>query len=293
MLHLALIGIIVWKFIWQPNIPEHKYVDAPIQARIAQAPKANPLPVSDAQDKKREQERLKKQQQEKERQEKIKREKEIAEKKLKEKAAAEQKAKEQAEVERKKKLALEKKLEEEKRKKAEAEKKRLAEEKRKKEEAEKKRLAEEKRKKEDAEKKRKKEEAERKRKEEERKRQEELERLQKELAAEDGEFFDAMEGDVKKAQIMSERDEYLAMIDAKIQQNWYKPQNPGMCKVQIRTGPGGVVLDAKVVDGTDDATCNTGLAAVHRSEPLPFPEDPDVIEELRVIGITFEPKKKD
>lgn len=301
MLHLALVVVLIWKFIWEPNIPEYKYVEAPIQARIATAPKSNPPPETSKpkvdeekeKQKKLEQERLEKQKREaerlkEERQNKIQQEKKAAEQEAKEKAA-----KEKAEQERKKTLALEKKKKEEekrkkeeaeKKRKAEAEKKRLAEEKRKKEAAEKKRLAEEKRKK---------EEAEKKRLAEEKRKKEKLERLQKALAAEDSEFFDAMEGDVKKAQIITERDKYLAMIDAKIQQNWYKPQNPGTCKVRIKTGPGGVVLDARVVDGTDDATCDTGLAAIYRSEPLPYPEDPAVIEELRVFSINFGSKAKD
>ena len=289
VLHLALIGAIVWKFIWEPNIPEHKYVDAPIQARIAQAPKTNPPPPSANEQKKREEkqreeERLKKQQQEKERLEKLKREKELAEQKAKEEAAAEQRAKEQAELERKKKLALEKKLEEEKRKKEEAEKKRLAEEKRKKEEAEKKRLAEEKRKKEEAERK--------KREEAERKRQEEIERLQKELAAEDGEFFDAMEGDVKKAQALTELEKLKAQIRSKLVRLWNKPSEPGSCTITIKTAPGGVVLDTIIVGG-DDVYCQTGIAAINRASPLPYSDNPDVIEELRTITFTFDPSLKD
>ena len=274
VLHLALIGAIVWKFIWEPNIPEHKYVDAPIQARIAQAPKTNPPPPSANEQKKREEkqreeERLKKQQQEKERLEKLKREKELAEQKAKEEAAAEQRAKEQAELERKKKLALEKKLEEEKRKKEEAEKKRLAEEKRKKEEAERK-----------------------KREEAERKRQEEIERLQKELAAEDGEFFDAMEGDVKKAQALTELEKLKAQIRSKLVRLWNKPSVPGSCTITIKTAPGGVVLDTIIVGG-DDVYCQTGIAAINRASPLPYSDNPDVIEELRTITFTFDPSLKD
>ena len=295
VLHLVLIGFVVWKFIWQPNIPEHKYVDAPIQARIAQAPKKSPPQPSVDEAKKREQqreqERLEKQQQEKERLEKIEREKKVAE----------QKAQEQAELERKKKLALEKKLEEEKRKKEEAEKKRLAEEKRKKEEAErkrkeaeaeKKRLAEEKRKKEEAEKKRLAEEKRKKEEAERKKREEELERLQKELAAEEGEFFDAMEGDVKKAQALTELEELKVRIRDKLARLWNMPSTEGRCIINIKTAPGGVVLDTIIVEG-DDAYCQSGIAAINRASPLPYSENPDVIEELRSIDFTFDPSLKD
>ena len=273
VLHLALIAAIIWKFIWEPNIPEHKYVDAPIQARIAQAPKTNPPPAksepSKAEQQKREEERLKKQQQEKERLEKLEREKKVAEQKAQEKAEAEKRAKEQAELERKKKLALEKKLEEEKREKEEAEKKRLAEEKRKKEEAERK----------------KREEAERKRKEEE-------QRLLDELAAQEGEFFDAMEGDVKKAQALTELEKLKAQIRSKLVRLWNKPSVQGSCTITIKTAPGGVVLDTIIVGG-DDIYCQTGIAAINRASPLQYSENPDVIAELRTITFTFDPSLKD
>lgn len=299
-LHAALIVVLIWKFIWEPNIPEHKYVDAPIQARIAQAPKTNPPPpkVDKA---KLEQERLEKQRKEQERLKKIEREKELEQQKAKEKAEAERKAKEQAELERKKKLALEKKKEEERKKKEEAEKKRLEEEKRKKEEAERKRKAEEERKKRLEEEKRKKEEAERKRKaeeerkrkaEEERKRKEELERLQKELEAQESEFFDAMEGDVKKAQALTELEELKVRIRDKLVRLWNMPSNPGRCTITIKTAPGGVVLDTIIVGG-DEEYCQTGISAINRAAPLPYSENPEVIKELRSIEFTFDPSLKD
>ncbi|WP_235727533.1 cell envelope integrity protein TolA [Kangiella shandongensis] len=292
VLHLALIMVLIWKFIWQPNIPEHKYVDAPIQARIAQAPKNNPPPpkVDKA---KLEQERLEKQRKEQERLKKLQREKELAEQKAREKAEAERKAKEQAELERKKKLALEKKKEEERKKKEEAERKRLEEEKRKKAEAERKRKEEEARKKKLAEEKRKKAEAERKRKEEEeRKRQEELERLQKELEAQESEFYDAMEGDVKKAQALTELEELKVRIRDKLARLWNMPSTPGSCTITIKTAPGGVVLDTIVVGG-DEAYCQTGISAINRAAPLPYSENPEVIKELRSIRFTFDPTLKD
>jgi len=295
VLHLALVVVLVWQFIWKPNIPEHKYVDAPIQARIATAPKSNPPPQETSKpkvdeqkekQKKLEQERLEKQKREAERQKKIQREKKEAEQEAKEKAAEEKAAKEKAEQERKKTLALEKKKKEE-----EAEKKRLEEEKRKKAEAEKKRKAEAEKKR-LAEEKRKKEEAEKKRLAEEKRKKEELERLQKELAAEDSEFFDAQESDVKRAQALTEIEKISALIESKIVRLWNKPNEPGLCEVKIKTAPGGVVLETIVIKG-DDHYCQTGIAAINRASPLPYSENPDVIKALRSITFTFDPSKKD
>ena len=101
-----------------------------------------------------------------------------------------------------------------------------------------------------------------------------------------------MEGDVKKAQALTELEKLKAQIRSKLVRLWNKPSVQGSCTITIKTAPGGVVLDTIIVGG-DDVYCQTGIAAINRASPLPYSENPDVIEELRTITFTFDPSLKD
>ena len=294
--HGALIGLLVWNFAWDKVKSNHQYVEAPIQAQLVTAPtKSNP----DATSLKRKQEAERKREQELQKQKELqhKKEQEILEREKQQQIQQEQQKQQQekeAQAERQKQLELtqQKQLELEKQKKLE-EQKQKAEQERKQKELEQKRIEEEKRKKAEAEAKRKAEqERKRKAKEEaERKKREEIERLEKELASQEDEFFEAELDNVRQGQILSEVDKISNLIAAKIIRNWNWPQHEGICVIKITTGPGGVVLDTRVVNG-DDEYCITGEAAIKRSDPLPHSDDPDVLKEFREIEFTFDPSKK-
>ncbi len=278
VVHVIVIGLLVFNFAWDDEVDvKHEYVDAPINAKIITAkelpkPDANAIKKQQEAEKKRLEEERKKQLAKEQEQKRLE-----AEKQRQQQEKLEQ---QQLEEEKKKQLAAEKqkKLEEEKKQKE-------LEQQRQKEAEEKKRLEEEQRKKAEAERKRKEAEAEKKRKEE------ELRKLEEEMAAMDDEFFEAQRDTVRQGQIMSEVDKLTALITAKIMRNWYYPPSDGFCNIQITVGPGGIVLDTKPLDG-DKAYCDTGEAAIKRAEPLPSSEDPEVMNQIRDITITFDLKAK-
>ncbi|MHC9511119.1 cell envelope integrity protein TolA [Kangiella sp. M94] len=279
VVHVIVIGLLVFNFAWDDEVDvKHEYVDAPINAKIVTAkelpkPDANAIKKQQEAEKKRLEEERKKQLAKEQEQKRLE-----AEKQRQQQEKLEQ---QQLEEEKKKQLAAEKqkKLEEEKKQKE-------LEEQRQKEAEEKKRLEEDQRKKAEAERKRKEAEAEQKRKEE------ELRKLEEEMAAMDDEFFEAQRDTVRRGQKESEINKLKILIRAKIMRNWYYPATDGSCKIQITVGPGGIVLETKPSLDGDKAYCDTGEAAIKRAEPLPFSDDPEVMSEIRDIGITFDLKAK-
>ncbi len=281
LLHLAIIAALLWNFAFVHDDSKKQFVDAPVKARLVTAPET---PKKDASS-------LKKRQQKQ-------RELEEAKKKLEQKKLEEQRQQEQEKLEQQKQLEREKQLEQERKvaeqkkldeqKKAEVKKKRLAEEaekkrkaeqERQKKEAEKKRLAEEKRKKAEA--------ARKKREAEARKRRE----LEEQLANLDDELFEADKGDVRQSQVMNEVEKIKAAIGAKIRRNWFKPGSEGSCSVAIQMGPGGVLLGTSD-NGGDFDYCESGILAIQKSAPFPSSDDPEVMQQLKDITITFDPSFK-
>ena len=200
-----------------------------------------------------------------------KRQKEEARKK----AAAEKKRK----ADEQKRIALQKKQEEEKRKKAEAEKKRAEEQRR---------AAEEKKRK----------EAEARRKAEAKAEQERMAAI---LAAEEAEIKrqERIEAEriaaAEQARYSRELDRlrvgYIAMITAHVQQKWREPQNvkPGdVARVYIKQAQTGYILDVKLRScNGSPAFCQSVERAVWKSDPLPIPENIDLLE--REIEFIFKP----
>ena len=287
--HIALVGLLVANF---------QFSKVEINATGSQQPKINAKAVDS---KRVEQlvEKLKKEKLTKSRQE----QKRLEDLKKAEEAAKQRRRDEEKKAEdaRKKRVAAENKRKAEEKKAEELKQKRIADEKarKKKEDAEKKRKAEaeRKRKAEEEKKRKEKEEAERKRKaEEERKRKEAEEKarqeaLEKEMqAAMDAEAAELAAA--KQAQINSEVAKFSALIEGKIQRNWYKPEQEGFCQFKIRLGAGGIVIDVTVVEG-DAQHCESGKRAVYRAEPLPVSKDPAVFEVIRNINMKLSNKSED
>jgi colicin import membrane protein len=86
-------------------------------------------------------------------------------------------------------------------------------------------------------------------------------------------------------------DEYIRLIQNRIQQNWIRPASarPGLqCEVNVTQIPSGDVIDVRVgrCNG-DDAVMRSIEAAVRRASPLPRPSVPALFE--RNLVVTFSP----
>ncbi len=287
--HLLLIALLALHFSW------HQYEPMPLVGELLEAPT---IDISEVKKIQREVKQRKtsaaQAEQQRERDEELKRIKELEAEAERQQVAEQQRvAEEQAreEVRRQedeaKRVALEKKKKQEEiEQKAELEKKRKAEE-------EKKRKAKEEQAKKDAEAKKKKEAEEKKAKAEAEKKKKEADA--KRRAAQEAELEEQMEAEAqasaaRRQQVLSEVDKYKALIYNKVKRNWFVPANPnGDCRIEVRLGPGGMVLD--VSDGYGDAVlCRSAVAAVRKAEPLPVPEDPEVFDEMRVINFKMDPK---
>lgn len=156
-----------------------------------------------------------------------------------------------------------------------------------------------------AEKKRREEaELERRRAEAERKRLEDVERQRvenerKRLEAEEAERQRLREHEIAEEQARLDAmnsgalARYQYAIQKQIQRNWVEPASAvaGLeCVINVRQGPGGVVLDASIgrCNG-DEAVKRSIVAAVRRASPLPTPEDPTLFD--RNLRITFKPEQ--
>jgi len=200
----------------------------------------------------------------KQEQEKLKQQKEEEQKRLKDVEAQRQKQEEEKakiEAEKQKALAEKKQLEEEKKQ---------AEEQKRKAEADKKRQAEEKKKAIEEEKRREAEELEKQR--------------QQELNAEE----------------QSQRTgEAISFIQTEIGPHigkFFNNPAPGQglkCKILIHITPSGEVVDANLIASSGmDAFDQQSIAAVYKAQPLPLPNDPEILKIMisRGISIDFQPK---
>jgi colicin import membrane protein len=102
--------------------------------------------------------------------------------------------------------------------------------------------------------------------------------LQAEIAAEEK---------ARDARLASLKQQYVALIALKIQNNWIKPPTAPdnlECKVDVHQVPGGAVVDAQVTQcNGDDAVRQSIVTAVLRASPLPPPPDPSLFDRNLVI----------
>jgi len=113
--------------------------------------------------------------------------------------------------------------------------------------------------------------------------------LQQQLAAEqqqlDHDKQQALQGELSK---------YGEMIRAAIQQQWIIPENIPKdiaCKLAIVLGPGGVVLDVKLVQSSGNAILDrSAMAAVRKASPLPVPADESLFSQMREINLLVRPE---
>ena len=101
----------------------------------------------------------------------------------------------------------------------------------------------------------------------------------------------AVEDDRRRAQEAGLLDEYIRLIENRIQQNWIPPASAisGLeCIVNVTQIPSGDVVDVQVGRCTgDDAVVRSIEAAVLRSSPLPRPPVPSLFE--RNLEVVFNP----
>ncbi|MDF2866753.1 MAG: hypothetical protein K0S11_223 [Gammaproteobacteria bacterium] len=87
---------------------------------------------------------------------------------------------------------------------------------------------------------------------------------------------------------------YGDMIRNAIQQQWIVPENMSKdiaCKLSIQVGPGGVVLDVKLVQSSGNPILDrSAMAAVRKASPLPVPADESLFNELREINLLVRPE---
>lgn len=184
---------------------------------------------------------------------------------------------------------------------AELQRQREAEEQRRQQEAERQRLAEEQRlAQQREEEQRRREEAERQRREEEARRQrEEQERLARE--AEEARQRAEMEAELQRAMAAEEErrraeeagllDQYVRLIQDRIERNWNRPASAGAgleCQVSVTQIPSGDVIDVRVGSCNGDAAVVRSIErAVLSASPLPQPPTPALFS--RNLELIFKP----
>ena len=131
--------------------------------------------------------------------------------------------------------------------------------------------------------------AEQKRKQEQALKKAQQELLQQQLVAEKKRIAAA-----QTKQLQSEIDKYKALIVAAISQNWLVPPGANKnlsCQLLINVGPGGVVLNVKVVRSSGNfALDNSAKTAVFKTSPLPVPKDPKLFNDFRQLQLTVKPE---
>jgi colicin import membrane protein len=208
------------------------------------------------------------------------------------------------------KLAEQRKIEQDAKKKAEAERKRKADQAaKKKAEVERKRKAEQAvKQKAETERKRKAEavakqkaEAERKRKAEQAaKKKAEAERKAREAAARQREAEQAMQAEIaaeqqaeKEARDQGVIAEHVAYIQEKVRRNWLRPAGSSddfTCTLEVSLIPGGDVAKAHVVQSCGSTVLDRSVeSAVFKAAPLPVPRDSGLFHHFRELRFVFSP----
>jgi colicin import membrane protein len=263
-----------------PSAQKHNIINAvAVDAKaFDERKKQKELAEQRALEKKKEQERLAKQKkaEEKKRQQELARQKE-----LKRKQELEKKKLEQQRLEKEKQIALAKKKAAEKKKREEQarlEKERQEKERLKKEKLEKERQA--------------RLEAERKKKEEEQRRAEDKAEFERALKEEERRREEAKEAAARQAKLQTMRQQYVAMIAQKVENNWLRPVGGiegQSCDVIVTQTIRGDVIDVSLQSCTSDLAFQRSVErAVQKASPLPLPPDPELFE--RQIFFTFKPK---
>lgn len=98
------------------------------------------------------------------------------------------------------------------------------------------------------------------------------------------------------AQMQSEIDKYKALVINAIQNNWTYPDNVSddmTCLLQIKLGPGGVVLNVSVVKTSGNNLLDRSAeVAVYKASPLPVPNNPELFDKFRTLNLKVSPKGK-
>jgi colicin import membrane protein len=103
----------------------------------------------------------------------------------------------------------------------------------------------------------------------------------------------AAEEHLNTARSSGMQNQYLALIQARIERAWIRPPSARaglVCEVQVTQIPGGEVVGVKVGSCNGDEAVRQSLeAAVYRASPLPPPSDPALFD--RSLVVTFRPRE--
>src|SRR5437762_5930772 len=117
-------------------------------------------------------------------------------------------------------------------------------------------------------------------------------RRQQQQAEDDLQRGLAAEADRQEAERAGLLDQYVRMIQDKIERNWTRPlsASPGLdCLVSVVQLPTGDVIEARVTRcNGDDAVTRSIEAAVRQASPLPRPPNPNLFE--RNLNVRFRPE---
>jgi colicin import membrane protein len=95
----------------------------------------------------------------------------------------------------------------------------------------------------------------------------------------------------KRGQILPEKQRYLALIVAKLQQNWFVDDSMRgkECRINIKLAPDGKVTSTTPLGG-DYNLCMSAVRAVENAGNFPMSKDPDVYDALKDITPTLRPE---
>ena len=83
------------------------------------------------------------------------------------------------------------------------------------------------------------------------------------------------------------------LIKAKVSSNWRPPPNApkGLeALIEVTVEQDGTVLDARVVKSSGDARFDLSVEiAVRKSSPIPFPEQSEYYQHIRIFNFRFNP----
>lgn len=90
-------------------------------------------------------------------------------------------------------------------------------------------------------------------------------------------------------------EKYKARVLQAIASQWIFPPNVDKqlsSRWQIRLGPGGVVLDAKLLASSQDPLLDrSAKVAIFKASPLPVPQDRELFAKFRVFNLTVRPER--
>lgn len=99
---------------------------------------------------------------------------------------------------------------------------------------------------------------------------------------------------LEAARVSKVMNKYMALIKQDISQHWIVPDKSKKqlsCRLQIRLGPGGMVVQVKLLRSSGDPILDrSAQSAVYKASPLPVPKEPDIFKQFRVINLTVRPE---